>query len=67
MMKHLKNTKLYSIKILRTEIMSDPREFSPDSSYPLFQSEESDVISMALYSISVYLSNSNHILVVETL
>ena len=39
--KHLGNTKLYSIEFLRTEMTSDPsnnhREYSPDSSSFLFQ------------------------------
>ena len=47
--KTLKNTKLYSIEFLRTEMTSDPsnyhREYSPYSSYSLFQFEGSDVIS----------------------
>ena len=49
-MKHLKNTKLYSIEFLRTEMTSDPsnyhREYSPYCSYSLFQAEGSDVISV---------------------
>ena len=53
--KHLKNTKLYSIEFLRTEIMSDPsnyhRDYSPYGSYSLFQFEGSDVISVLKNSI----------------
>ena len=45
-MKHLKNTKLYSIEFLRTEITSDRsnyhREYSTDGSYSLFQFEGFD-------------------------
>ena len=48
--KHLKNTKLYSVEFLRTEMTSDPsnyhREYSPYGSYSLFQFERSDVISV---------------------
>ena len=48
--KHLKNTKLYSIEFLRTEMTSDPqditREYSPDGLYSLFQFEGSDFISV---------------------
>ena len=52
-------------------MMSDPshynREFLPDGSYPLIQFKESDVISTALCFFNVYLSNSNHIHLAETL
>ena len=53
--KHLKNTKLYSIEFLRPEMTSDPsnyhREYSPYGSYSLFQFEESDVIFVLKNSI----------------
>ena len=53
--KHLKNTKLYSIEFWRTEMMSDPsnyhREYSSYGSYSLFQLEGSDVISVLKNSI----------------
>ena len=53
--KHLKNTKLYPIEFLRTEMTSDPsnyhREYSPYGSYSLFQFEISDVISVVISSI----------------
>ena len=45
--KHLKNTKLYTVD-LRIEMTSDSlnydREYSPDDSYSLFQFEGSNVI-----------------------
>ena len=53
--KHLKNTKLYYVEFLRTEITSDPskyhRECSLDGSYSLFQSEMSNVISVLKNSV----------------
>ena len=53
--RHLKNTKLYSIEFLRTEMTTDPskyhREYSPYGSYSLFQFERSDVISILKNSI----------------
>ena len=49
-MKHLKNTKRYSVEFLRTEMVSDPsnchREYLFDNSYSLFHFEASDVISV---------------------
>ena len=52
--RHLKNTKLYSVEHLRTEMTSDPsnyhREHSPDGS-DLFQIERSDVISVLKKSL----------------
>ena len=55
--KTLKNTKLYSIEFLRTEMTSDTsnyhREYSPYGSYSLFQFEGSDVISVLKNSIRV--------------
>ena len=48
--KHLENTKLYSIEFLRTEMTSDPsnyhREYSPYGWYSLFQFEGSGIISV---------------------
>ena len=48
--KHLKHTKLNSIEFLRTEMPSDlsnyRKEYSPYGSYPLFQFERSDDISV---------------------
>ena len=53
--RHLKNTKLYSIEFLRTEMTSDSsndhREYSPYGSYSLLQFEGSDVISVLKNSI----------------
>ena len=53
--KHLKNTKLYSIEFLRTETTLDfsnyNREYSPYGSYSLFQFEGSDVTSVLRNSI----------------
>ena len=55
--KQLKNTELYSVEFLRTEMTSDPsnyhREYSPYNygSYSLFQFEGSDVISVFKNSV----------------
>ena len=54
-LKHLKNTELYFIEFLRTEMTSDSsnyhREDSPDGSYSLFQFERIDIISVLKNSI----------------
>ena len=52
---HLKNTKLYSIEVLNTGIMSDhsnyQREYSPDGSFSPFELERSDVIPVLKNSL----------------
>ena len=51
---HLKNTKLYSIEFLRTQMMSDPQteiEYEPSGEYSLRCFEGYDLISVLKNSI----------------